>query len=420
MRCGIDFGTSNTVLAVAAPAGTNGSFLVPLEENQVTIPTAIFFPEGNAEILFGRRAVEAYLDGREGRFMRSLKRVLGTSLMDQTVLVNGSRTTFDVIVGRFLSHIKQQAEQHLGTTLSHVTMGRPVHFQDNDPAADERAETQLRRIAHHIGFTDVAFQYEPIAAALAHEQRMTGENLALVVDIGGGTSDFSVIRLNSDFTAGRDRKQDILVNTGIRVGGNDCDKAINLESAMPLLGMGTRYGTKDLDMPVLLYHELSEWVKINWCYTPNNLAMVRELMKESHAPEKLKRFEVVLEEQLGHKILHTSEMLKIALCTGSAHDVATAQENMDFLERDLTATLDRATMDNVLDHVLAPVSTLMNETLVRAGVTPQDISLVILTGGSTGLPLFMHWVTTRFPHAVISQEDRLGSVGQGLLLGLVL
>lgn len=296
MRCGIDFGTSNTVLAFMDDA-TKKAGLVPLENDSFSIPTAIFYPKGNLSPLFGREALETALGGGEGRLVRSLKRALGTSLMEQPLLVNGVRTSFANIVGRFLSHIRQRAEACLGVPVQDVTLGRPVHFQTNDPQADMRAEQQLRKIALDCGFRNIDFRYEPVAAALAHERRLNGEKLALVVDIGGGTSDFSVIRLNRTYARGRDRRQDILANTGMRIGGNDCDKALSLHTAMPLLGMGTHYGSKNLEMPVLVYHDLSEWVRINNCYTPAHLKMVREICVESHAPQRLHLLERVLEEQ---------------------------------------------------------------------------------------------------------------------------
>ena len=409
MRCGIDFGTSNTTMAVMDDHGQ--SYLVPLEDDKLTIPTAIFFTEKNREILFGRAAVKAYLNGQEGRFMRSLKRVLGTSLMDGSVLINGSRTTFDVIIGRFLAHIKTIAEKHLGTELTEVTMGRPVHFQDSDPSADERAENQLRAIAASVGFKKIAFQYEPIAGALAHEKNVAGEQLALVIDIGGGTSDFSIIRLSKDYNATRDRAQDILVNTGVRIGGNDCDKTINLDAAMPMLGMGTQFGDKNLDMPLLMYYDLSEWSKINWCYTPQNVNSVRHLIREAHEPEKIMRLEMVLEDQLGHKILNVSEEMKITLA-----DAPQATGDYSFVDHHCTVDMTQDEMNTLMIKTLAPVQRQMLETLNDAGLSAQDIAIIVLTGGSTGLPIFQHWIAEYFPHAEVLQDNKLGSVGLGLVL----
>jgi hypothetical chaperone protein len=408
MRCGIDFGTSNTTMAVA---DKGGSRLVPLEGDKLTIPTAIFFTHKNKKILFGREAVEAYLSGQEGRFMRSLKRVLGTSLMDQPVIVNGARTTFPIIIGRFLKHIRETAEKNLGTELTEVTMGRPVHFQDDNPTADQRAQEQLADIAASVGFKNIDFQYEPIAAALAHEKEVTGEKLALVVDIGGGTSDFSVIRLSRDYARTRNRAQDILVNNGVRIGGNDCDKTINLETAMPLLGMGSLFSAKKLEIPRLIYYELSEWVKVNWNYTPQNINWVKQMISQSYEPEKLMLLERVLEDQLGHKILNVSEEIKIELSQQK-----TATGDFSFLDHGLDVTMTQEHMNESLEKVLAPVHDMMLDTVRMADIQMSDIAIIVLTGGSTGLPVFQEWIATHFPKATILQDDKLGSVGLGLVL----
>jgi hypothetical chaperone protein len=405
MRCGIDFGTSNTTMAVVYQ---NSSTLVPLENQSLTIPTAVFFPEDKAlPILFGRAGVNAYLDGVPGRLMRSLKRILGTGLMEQSTSLRGQRWTFPQIVGQFLSHIKKTAEEHLQSELTEVTLGRPVHFQDGDDAADKKAQQQLHDIAANLGFQNIAFQFEPIAAALSHERNVAGEKLALVVDIGGGTSDFSVIRLSRDYKKGRDRAQDILANTGVRVGGNDADKAINLDAAMPLLGLGSFYGDKNLEMPARIYHELSEWSKINWCYTPQNINMVRELIRTAQEPERVMRLEDVLAHHDGHRILNLSEEIKIDLSESDA-----AEEVWD----GMTVSMTQDRMNGLTGKVFDPVRVVMLDTLAQAGVRPDDIAIIVLTGGSTALPVFQKWVAEIFPKAEISQENRLGSVGLGLVL----
>ncbi len=409
LKCGIDFGTSNTTMAALYQGKP---ILIPLENQNLTIPTAIFFPDRkDGAILFGCAAQQAYLEGHEGRLLRSLKRIFGTALMEQTTMLRGQRWQFPAVVGKFLSHIKQQGEAQLQMELTDVTLGRPVHFQDGDKAADTRAESELRAIAASVGFKDIKFQYEPIAAALAHEKNVAGEQLALVIDIGGGTSDFSVIRLNHDYKPDRNRAQDILANTGARVGGNDCDRAINLDTMMPLLGLGSHYGEKNLEMPVRLYHELSEWVKVNWCYTPQNEQFVQDTQRVSDTPQKLARLYNVLQYHLGHRILDASEQIKIIL---SENDKAGAA--LDFIEKDLKAAMTQARMNKLFAKTLDPVQNMMLATLQQARLQPQDIALVILTGGSTALPLFQNWITRYFPHAQVLQEDKLGSVGLGLVL----
>lgn len=410
MHCGIDFGTSNTTLSIRRNDKT--SQLIPLEQDSLTIPSALFLPDGkHAAPLFGRAAIDAYMNGEEGRFMRSLKRVLGTSIMQSGTIIDGNRYSFIDLIAMFLRHIKKTAEQQIGETITSVTLGRPVHFQDNNPDADTQAESELRLVAKALGITDVSFQYEPIAGALAHESSLKTEQLALVIDIGGGTSDFSVIRLSPNRTPGQNRADDILANTGIRIGGNDCDKSVNLHAAMPLLGMGGTYGEKDLDIPLALYFDMSEWSKILFCYTPQNRTWVRQLISMARDPEKIMLLEQVLEERLAHKILSRSEQAKIA--TTEQNDTLL---DLGFLQRDLGTSFTRTELDTLCNKIFAPVTDTMQDCLRKAGVRAQDIGTLILTGGSTALPFFQHLWQGTFPQAELLQDNKLGSVGLGLSL----
>src|ERR1700731_4124063 len=191
--CGLDFGTSNTTLGTIAG---REPVLTALEAGQPTIPSAIFY-EVDGAVLIGRKAIEAYVEGAPGRLMRSLKSVLGTALIDETTKLGRERTSFRDVIAYYLGAVKRRAEQATGRELCNLVHGRPVHFVDNDPAADRKAEQTLRGIAQDIGFADVTFQFEPIAAALDYERQIACEEIALIADIGGGTSDFSIVRLGA-------------------------------------------------------------------------------------------------------------------------------------------------------------------------------------------------------------------------------
>ncbi len=171
--CGIDFGTSNSSVALASQGSIS---LVPVENNSVTIPSAIFFQGKENTPTYGRAAINMFFNRESGRFMRSLKRVLGTSLMKQGTIVNGKAMKFEKIISPFLQNLKTQADAKAGTDIENVVMGRPVHFIDNDPAANQRAQDELKAMAASVGFKNIEFQFEPIAAAFAHEAKITGES----------------------------------------------------------------------------------------------------------------------------------------------------------------------------------------------------------------------------------------------------
>lgn len=404
--CGIDFGTSNSSLAVA---NQDNVFLVPVENDNQTIPSAMFFARKDNHAYFGREATERFLTRQPGRLMRSLKRVLGSSAMRQGTMVNGELMKFDQIIAAFLDQMKRKAEADCGTELRHVVMGRPVHFVDNDPAADQRAENELKQIARNLGFEHVGFQFEPIAAAFAHEAGVTGEKLAMVVDLGGGTSDFTIIRLSRDNASKHDRNEDILANTGVRLGGNDFDRDLSLAEMMPELGFRSKYGMKNLEVPSYHYFDLSEWSKVNFLYTNRILFQAKQLLRETHDPVRYGRLISVLEQETGHAVLAETEKIKIGLA--SSENFAAA---LDFIDQDLRIDVARKDFDAAINTKTERIVQSARECLQAAGVTPERIGLVIMTGGSTEIPLIQHQFRQLFPDAEWSEENKLSSVGLGL------
>ena len=279
--CGFDFGTSNS--SIGHFVG-NAPKLVPIQHGRVAIPTAIFFCSDDGVTYYGRDAIERYLSRDEGRLLRSLKSVLGTQLIHDTTTVNRERLRFLDIIALFIHYVRAVT----GAPTS-VVMGRPVRFVDDDDQADRDAEEQLLLAAEQAGFTHVEFQYEPIAAALDYENTVRSEQLAFVVDIGGGTSDFSIVRVSPERRGQPDRKSDILGTGGIRIGGTDFDKYLDLRVVMPHLGLGSKLKRDNMEPPVWWYHDLATWQRINVMYDPAVAADIVQVRREALEPEKLER-----------------------------------------------------------------------------------------------------------------------------------
>ncbi|GAB3544249.1 Hsp70 family protein [Spirosoma fluminis] len=404
--CGIDFGTSNSTIAI----DLNGDItLVPVEQTHVTIPSAIFFRQINNKPVYGRAAIQSFFDRENGRFMRSLKRVLGTSLMKQGTLVNGASMNFSSIITAFLKHLKDKADALAGESIENVVMGRPVHFVDNDPKADAQAQAELTAIAQRMGFKSVEFQFEPIAAAFAHEARIQGEKLALVADLGGGTSDFTIIKLSNRYVSKADRSSDILANTGVRVGGNDFDKALSLAAIMPELGYRSTYGAKQLDVPLKPYHDLAEWSKVNFLYTPKLIMQIRQILHESHDKKRYKRLLNVLERETGHLLLSAAEDAKIALSAQNQYNAM-----FDFVEDGFSTLIERSLFESSIEADVERISEAARACLQAASVPASAIDLIILTGGSTEVQAVQTTLKQLFPDAAIADQNKLSSVGLGL------
>ena len=278
------------------------------------MPTAVFYNAEDGSRAFGRAAIASYVDGHEGRLMRSIKSILGSDLMDEaTELPNGLQVRFIDVVVAYLRELKQQAEAHWKAPIGRVVIGRPVFFVDDDPERDARAQETLLRAARAAGIPEVQFQYEPIAAALDYESRLIpsdGERLVLVADIGGGTSDFSVVRASAAAHGDADRRADVLANHGVHLAGTDFDRAINLATIMPVLGYGGD-GPGGMPVPSKIYFDLATWHLINTTYTPSRVAelrLMRRMYDDQRAHQRLMR---VLEQHRGHELAARAEAAKI-------------------------------------------------------------------------------------------------------------
>ncbi len=409
IACGIDFGTSNTTVAIAQ--GNNDQItLVPVEEDHLTIPSTIFFPSENSTVFFGRKAINAHVAREEGRFMRSFKRGLGTSLMKEGTHISGRKTKFENIIGHFIEDIKNKAELLADKEIQNVVAGRPVHFVDGNDQADKEAQSQLEAIFTAAGFKHIRFQYEPIAAAFAHELTMGDkERLAVVMDIGGGTSDFTIMRLSERYIKKQDRQDDILSNAGIRIGGNDFDRALSLKSFMPLLGLGSQWGAKGLGFPITPFFDLSELSKIQYMYTQKYKRDLRALIGQSNDKILTHRLLSIVEEEQGHTLMACVEETKIQL---SSCEQTTA--DLSFIEADLRAHIDRTQFEESLQGNIESIQKTINNCIMMAGVKTDYVVLVILTGGGTAIPLIQQVTRRIFPQAKISDGNRLSSVGFGL------
>lgn len=405
--CGLDFGTSNTTLGLADGGGAR---LVPLEGGEVTLPSAVFYPVAG-ETRIGRAAVAAYVDGDQGRLMRALKSVLGTGLIDEATQVGRRRLGFRQVIADYVAAVKARAEAAAGTGLAAVVHGRPVHFVDGDPAADAAAEDALSEIARAAGFETVSFQYEPIAAGLDYEQAIGGEQLALIADIGGGTSDVSVVRLGPQRRGRADRSGDILANDGIRVGGTDFDRALNLALVMPHLGYRSPLKRAGLSMPAGPYLDLATWSQINRLYGAKPLRDLVELEKASARPDLVHRLVRTVEEERGHLLSIRVEEAKIAAAGGETAGIA-----LDWLRPRLDVPVAPPDVAVEGAPLADRIGALVRDCLAVAGVGAGDVDAVFMTGGSTRLPTVRRAILAAVPGARVVDGDTFGSVGTGLAI----
>lgn len=425
--CGLDFGTSNSTIGVIQ---NGANTMVPLEQDavgqwQATLPSALFFSSEEDDISFGRTGIGRYTDGEPGRLLRSMKSLLGTSLMGESTRVGNRMLSYDDIVGFFIASLKQQADAYVqhesadaAAELDSVVLGRPVYFNDSDPELDRAAEDHLADIARIAGFKHVSFQYEPIAAALDYEQAVTREELALIIDIGGGTSDFTLIRLAPERYQVADRQADFLANHGIHLGGTDFDCRLSIAGVMSEFGLHMPMADRpNLTMPSSFYFDLATWHKIHLLYERSVQLKLQELRLTVSDKNRLDRLIELLQRRKGHQLAALVEQAKIELssCTDTHIDLQSlfgSHTDIVMAECHVSQQQLQQSLQNDVEKIFAA----LDETLTLAGVSANQIDTVFTTGGSTALPMVTHCIESRFPAAQLIAGDLYTSVGSGLLM----
>lgn len=405
--CGIDFGTSNSTVGWLRPGR---EALIPLEDGRITLPSVLFFNFEERRPVFGRQALHEYLEGYEGRLMRSLKSLLGSKLLKSETTVLGSALPFKEILKLFLGELKRRAEAEAGRPFEEAVLGRPVFFVDEDPQADREAADTLSEVARSLGLKEVSFQYEPIAAAFDYESVIAREELVLIVDIGGGTSDFSLVRLAPERRVLAERQDDILATGGVHIGGTDFDRQLSLQGVMPLFGYGSRMKS-DAPMPTSVHLNLATWHTINAVYAQTSQRALASMRYDILDPTGIDRLFRLIEQRAGHWLAMQVEDGKIALGDSERHRI-----DLGRIEAELAAELDRALLEQAIEPLLERVRASLENLLAGAGVGRERIDTLFFTGGSSGVPALRASVAALLPNARLVEGDRFGSIGSGLAI----
>ncbi|MGV0959042.1 MAG: Hsp70 family protein [Limnohabitans sp.] len=404
---GIDFGTSNSAIAWADPQGS--ARLIALEGDALAMPTAVFYNAEDGSTHFGRDAIGHYLEGTEGRLMRSLKSLLGSPLLMETTQIGHQQISFQDIIGTFLATLRQRATAALGFAPTQVVMGRPVHFVDDDAQRDAQAQASLRQAAQAVGFEEVSFQLEPIAAALDYERRLSQDSTVLVVDLGGGTSDFTVVRLGPERMQQSDRSADILATTGVHIGGTDYDQKLSLEQVMPLLGY-RHLGPGQREVPSRVFFDLSTWHLIHWQYQPKAIGHAKTLRSNYTDPRLHERLMQVLTGRHGHHIAHEVEQAKIRCSVTDANTPI----DLSVIAPRLAAALGVGDMQTHLASLLTRTVACARQCVQAADLRDGQIDAIYLTGGSSALRTFQRALQAAFPGVPLVEGDLFGGVASGL------
>tara|TARA_B100000809_G_scaffold266541_1_gene329767 strand:+ start:819 stop:2204 length:1386 start_codon:yes stop_codon:yes gene_type:complete len=353
----------------------------------------------------GRSAFDQYIaDPSEGYFIKSPKSFLGASgLRPESVAF------FEDIVCAMMQTIKQRGEVSSQREISQVVIGRPVNFQGiHAEKSNKQAIDILRQAAERAGFTSVEFLYEPLAAGMDFETRLTSDKTVLVVDVGGGTTDCSMVRMGPGHCQRFERQQDFLGHSGERIGGNDLDIQLTAKALMPLFGMESLL-KNGLRMPTQHFWNAAKTNDLGAQTTFNSLACelsLKQLLVDSREPELLQRFIKLRRDQQNHHLVRSAEQCKIALSEHSSHSTS-----LDYIEAGLSSEVSQQQLANAIDGPINKIVSLMQDAMQQAGCQPQ---LIYVTGGSAKSPLIHAAIERQLGAIEVVDGDHFGSVAAGL------
>lgn len=381
------------------------------DETQALLRRAVSFNrEEDIDVLpgsvqFGLSSLRQYMeDPEEVYFVKSPKSFLGASgLKPQQVAL------FEDLVCAMMLHIRNKAQTQVAEPINQAVIGRPINFQGlGGDEANAQAQGILERAAHRAGFKDVVFQFEPVAAGLDFEATLTEEKQVLVVDIGGGTTDCSVLLMGPQWHARRDREQSLLGHSGCRVGGNDLDIMLAFKQLSPLLGMGGQT-EKGIALPVLPWWNavaINDVPAQNEFYSSANGRMLNELVRDARESEKVAWLQKVWRQRLSYRLVRAAEESKIAL--SDSEQVATL---LPFIAKDLGCEITQPELESAISQPLQRILEQVSLALESSDVKPD---VIYLTGGSARSPMIKQALAQRLPGIEIAGGDDFGSVTAGL------
>ena len=445
MYAGFDYGTSNCAVGVV---DNNTIRLLAIGNNQVLMPSSLYALERELiceyvgqqipndalqqnflslrapamaqarsvrteydirpeeqSIFFGQDAFDQYLSmPGEGYFLKSPKSFLGASGLRSEYI-----QFFEDIVTAMMINIKQRAETDLGKTITHTVIGRPVNFQGmNAEQSNRQAIAILTLSAQRAGFKSVEFLFEPIAAGLDFEARLSDDKTVLIVDIGGGTTDCAMVRMGPSHRNNTERQQDFIGHSGERVGGNDLDIQLAGKHLMPLFGMHSSL-KNGLLMPTATYwdavrtNDVGAQANFNSQQTELRL---QQLMLDTTEPELLRRFITLRDKKQNHHILRSAEQAKISLSDSSRSSL-----DLNSIVTGLSCTISREQFAHAIERPLASITDLMTEAIRQAAVQPD---LIYITGGSAKSPIIRQAIEQKLGTIPVVDGDHFGSVATGL------
>ncbi len=419
---GIDFGTTNSAIGVAEGGEVKLARFQHASGVADTFRSILYFhPDardklGRYEPVGGPRAIDRYLeaDGR-GRLIQSLKSYVADRGFQATSIFSRTHSLVDLLT-LLLADLRARAEEQLGPLGSRIVVGRPVHFAHaSAPEDEELAIERLRAAFANVGWTDVVFEHEPVAAAYYYEKQLTQDELVLIADFGGGTSDFTLIDVGPSRAKRADGGKGAILGTdGVGLAGDALDAKVLHHVVAPMLGLGSTYRAmfgRELEVPVWIYSKLRRWHHLSFLKTKKNLDLLEEIASQSDEPEKIRALLHILDNDLGYHLYRAIERAKVEL---SSKEETRFSFHDDPLE--IEAKITRAEFDGWVAEETTAMAECVDRLLAKTGIPASSVDQVFMTGGTSFVPAVRRIFDERFGREKIRAGGEMISVATGLAL----
>jgi hypothetical chaperone protein len=419
---GIDFGTTNSSIARASVNGDIDLVRFPTRAGETESFRSVLYMErtrhaGHLRLstLTGPSAIEHYLDAeKKGRLIQSLKSYLAAANLTSTEIL-GRPFRFEDLIARILTDLRLAAEQQFGTEIRHATVGRPVRFVGAETEADDAfAQARLQQAFTLAGFEQVQFVMEPEAAAYAYEATLDRDELILIGDFGGGTSDFSLLRVGPNIRLRGRRPEDLIGNSGLGLAGDTFDARIVRHLVSPALGSNSlqRPASKHLPaVPAWIYSNLERWHYLSFLRTRNVAEILRTAHTRAVEPDKIEALNTLINEDLGFQLHQAVQRLKYQLSSSETAEFRFIDGTLE-----LRQPVTRTEFESWIAEDLAAIETCIDSLFQQTGIDPKEVDRVFLTGGTSFVPAVRTIFERRFGKDRVRSGNEFTSVARGLSL----
>ena len=418
---GIDFGTTNSSIARAKDTGEVELARFPYLGDVTAAYRSLLYLEQMKErgvnalkSWSGPEGIEHYLAAEhKGRLVQSLKSFLSSrSLL--TTDVFGRKHTLEELIARILRDLREKASAQFGVPIAAAVVGRPVRFVGAENEDDDRyAESRLRKAFEAAGYESVEFEYEPVAAAAYYESTLDHDELILIGDFGGGTSDFSLVRVGPSIRRRGRTGADLLGNAGVGVAGDLFDAKLIRHLMSPALGAGTemRSMKKRLPVPSWIYGKLERWHHLSFLRARDVMDLLGRIQTDAIEPEKIAALIHLIKEDLGYQLHQAVQAVKCDLSNKAAATFRFSDGMVD-----ITAKVERRSFESWIADELGQIESCLDSLLKTSGVQARNVDAVFLTGGTSFVPAVRTIFTKRFGEEKIRTGNQFTSVAWGLAL----